>query len=144
MQLMAPILYPCVALVLLTAVVWVWLYVERIGEMREKRIHPQALASSAAAREKLARTNAADNFRNLFEMPVLFYALCLCLAVTGLGGPWFVSGAWAYVALRAMHSFIHITYNRVMHRFKVYVLSSLLLFGLWGGFAWKLLAARGG
>ncbi|HET7174662.1 MAG TPA: MAPEG family protein [Gammaproteobacteria bacterium] len=144
MELMTPILLPCVAMVLLTAVVWVRLYVERIGEMVEKRIHPQAVATSAAAREKLTRTNAADNFRNLFEMPVLFYALCLCLAVTGLGSPWFVTGAWAYVVLRAMHSWIHITYNRVMHRFKVYALSSLLLFGLWGGFAWKLLAAQGG
>ncbi|MGE5625025.1 MAG: MAPEG family protein [Bacillota bacterium] len=136
----APILLPCAALALVTAAVWVRLYVDRIGEMREKRIRPQALSTSAEARERLTRTNAADNFRNLFEMPVLFYALCLGLAVTGLGSLPFVSAAWVYVVLRALHSFIHCGYNRVMHRFTVYAASSMLLFLLWGAFAWRLLA----
>jgi len=140
MQQMTPILLPCIAMVALTAVVWMRLYVERIGEMQARRIPAQALSTSQAAREKLQRTNAADNFRNLFEMPVLFYALCICLAMMGLAGPWFLAGAWGYVALRALHSFIHTTYNRVMHRFTAYVLSSVLLFLLWGGFAFKLLA----
>jgi len=126
--------------VTLTAVVWFRLYVERIGEMRERRISAQSLSTSAAARDKLQRTNAADNFRNLFEMPVLFYALCLCLAITGPVGPLLLWGAWGYVTLRALHSFIHTTYNRVLHRFAVYALSSLLLFLLWGVFAFRLLA----
>ena len=141
MQQMAPILFPCVAMVTLTAVVWVRLYVERIGEMRERRISAQSLSTSAAARDKLQRTQAADNFRNLFEMPVLFYVLCICLAMTGMAGPVFLAGAWAYVALRVMHSFIHTGYNRVMHRFAVYAISSVLLFLLWGGFALRLLKA---
>lgn len=141
MQQMTPILLPCVAMAALIAIVWLRMYIERIGEMLERRISAQALSTSAKARERLQRTDAADNFRNLFEMPVLFFALCICLAITGLGGEWFVAGAWAYVALRAMHSFIHISYNRVMHRFTVYALSSVLLFILWGGFAFKLLAA---
>jgi hypothetical protein len=139
MQQLTPILLPCIAMVVLTAIVWVRLYVERIGEMQERRISPQSVSTSAAARDRLQRTQAADNFRNLFEMPVLFFVLCICLAITGLASPLFLAGTWAYVALRAMHSFIHITYNRVMHRFTVYALSSLLLFLLWGGFAFKLL-----
>lgn len=139
MQQLTPILLPCIAMTALIAVVWVRLYVERIREMHERGISAQALSTSAQAREKLQRTNAADNFRNLFEIPVLFYALCICLAMTGLAGPLFLAGAWGYVVLRAIHSFIHITYNRVMHRFTVYALSSVLLFLLWGGFAFKLL-----
>jgi hypothetical protein len=139
MQQMAPILFPCLAMVALTAVVWVRMYIERIGEMRERRIPPQAVSTSVTAAGKLRRTQAADNFRNLFEMPVLFYALCICLAITGMGDHPFVAGAWAYVALRLLHSFIHTGYNRVMHRFTVYVISSVLLFLLWGGFAFKLL-----
>jgi hypothetical protein len=140
MQQMIPILLPCIVMVALIAVVWSRMYFERIGEMFERRISAQALSTSAQARERLQRTNAADNFRNLFEMPVLFFALCICLAITGLASPLFLAGAWAYVALRAMHSFIHISYNRVMHRFTVYALSSVLLFLLWGGFAFRLLA----
>jgi hypothetical protein len=141
MQQMEPILLPCAAMVALTAVVWVRMYVDRIGEMHARRIHPQSLSTQAAAHERLQNTQAADNFRNLFEMPVLFYALCISLAITGLGDHPFVAGAWAYVALRVMHSFIHTGYNRVMHRFTVYVISSALLFLLWGAFALRLLAA---
>ncbi len=132
-------LLPMVAMAALTAVVWVRLYVERIGEMQARRIHPQKLSTQEKARDILQRTQAADNFRNLFEVPVLFYALCLMLAGTGLVSPLFVSGAWIYVALRTLHSFIHVTYNRVMHRFIVYALSTVLLFGLWAVFAVRLL-----
>ena len=140
MDVSVQIFLPCVAMVALTAVVWVRLYVERIGEMQMQRIHPQKLATQAQARDVLQRTQAADNFRNLFEVPMLFYALCLVLAAAGLVSPLFVVGAWIYVALRALHSFIHVTYNRVMHRFTVYVASTVLLFGLWAVFAVRLLA----
>jgi hypothetical protein len=135
----ASILLPCAALVGGTAAVWVRLYVERIGEMRARGISAQDLASSRGAKELLQNVNAADNFRNLFEMPVLFYALCLSLAAAEAVSQFYVACAWAFVALRAVHSFIHCTYNRVMHRFVVYALSSVLLFAMWGVFAAQLL-----
>jgi hypothetical protein len=131
------ILLPCVALVALTAIVWVRLYVDRIGEMRSRRIRAQALATSRDT-QALQRVSAAENFRNLFEVPVLFYALCIALAATGTASGFFVAGAWVYVALRALHSFIHVTYNRVMHRFAVYSLSTLLLFLMWAVFGAQL------
>jgi hypothetical protein len=131
------ILWPCMAMVFLTAVVWVRLFVERIGEMRERQIHPQSVATSKAVVEKLQRLQAADNFRNLFEMPVLFYVLCLALLQTGMGQGWMLGMAWAYVVLRIIHSSIQCTYNKVMHRFRVYLLSGTLLFVMWGLFAWQ-------
>ena len=100
------IFIPCVALVVLTAIVWVRLYVERIAEMRAKRIKPQALATSREATQTLQHVNAADNFRNLFEVPVLFYVLCVSLAITQLVTPLYLWGAWFYVALRTAQSFI--------------------------------------
>jgi hypothetical protein len=129
-----PIWLPCVALVGLTALVWVKLYADRLGEMRARRIDPQELATTRAAAGRLERSAAADNFRNLFEVPVLFYLLCIALAVTGASTPAFVAAAWGYVVLRALHSLIHVTYNRVVHRFLVYVASTLLLFGMWIAF----------
>src|SRR5690606_41356194 len=63
-------LMPMVAMVALTFIVWLRLYVVRVGELRERRIDPQRLASAKAAGELLARTQASDNLRNLFEMPV--------------------------------------------------------------------------
>jgi hypothetical protein len=133
-----PIWLPCAALVGLTAAVWVKLYADRLGEMRAKRIDPQALAS-ARATAQLERPQAAENFRNLFEVPVLFYVLCAALVLTGGSTPGFVAAAWAYVALRVVHSLIHVTYNRVTHRFLVYVASTLLLFGTWAAFVARIL-----
>jgi len=69
---------------------------------------------------------------------VLFYVLCIALAVTGGSTAGFVMAAWAYVILRALHSLIHVTYNRVNHRFLVYLSSTLLLFGMWAAFALEL------
>ena len=135
------ILLPAIALVLLTAIVWVRLYVERLREIRQRRINPQSLATSAAAGQTLQRVQASDNFRNLFEVPVLFYALCAVLAPTEYGSSTvFVAGAWLYVALRYVHSLIHLTYNRVTHRFAVYALSTVVLFILWGAFAVRVLS----
>lgn len=129
---------PMAAMVALTFFVWLRLYVERIGEMRERRIHPGKLATSAAAAGVLQRTQSADNFRNLFEVPVLFYALCLAATATGAITPFLLNGAWAFVVLRAAHSLIQCTYNKVMHRFSVYVASTLLVFILWGALVLRL------
>ena len=134
-----PIWMPCAALVGLTALVWLKLYADRLGEMRAKHIEPQALATVRAAAGQLERTQAADNFRNLFEVPVLFYLLCVAIVLSGGSTPGFVAAAWGYVGLRALHSLIHVTYNRVTHRFLAYASSTLLLFGMWIAFFTKLM-----
>jgi hypothetical protein len=131
-------LLPAAGLVAVTAVVWVRLYVVRFSEMLARRIVPQSLATSRQAAETLQRTGAADNFKNLFEVPVLFYALCLAIAVSGADSRFLVAGSWVYVLLRAAHSAIHCTYNNVTHRFLVYASSTVLLFALWADLALRL------
>jgi hypothetical protein len=135
-----PIWLPCAAMAGLTAVVWVKLYVDRLGEMRARRIDPQSVATARQAADVLGRTRAAENFRNLFEVPVLFYVLCVALSLNGGSTPGFVAAAWAYVGLRALHSLVHVTYNRVVHRFLVYVASTLLLFAMWTAFVVRIAA----
>lgn len=123
----------------ITAAVWLRLFSERIGEMRARRIRPQDIATKQQATEILHKVNASDNFSNLFEVPVLFYVLCILAFTTQMVTPFLLGGAWAFVALRGLHSLIHCTYNHVMHRFAAYLLSSLILFALWGVFAFQLL-----
>jgi hypothetical protein len=77
------LLYPLLALALVTFVVGVVMYRRRIGEMKAKRVRAQALATSASAAAALEDTRASDNFRNLFETPVLFYAGMLVVAGKG-------------------------------------------------------------
>ncbi len=122
---------PALLLIGLSFIVWVLMYVERLGEMRRERIRPQQVASRGQSRLVLKQTRAADNFHNLLEMPVLFYTLTALVLMLGLPAEPFAALAMAYVGLRVLHSAIHITYNRVIHRFAVYVASSLVLLAMW-------------
>jgi len=132
------IFWPMIAQVLLTLVVAVRMYYVRIAELRSKRISPQALATSREA-TSLENVAAADNFRNLFEVPVLFFAVCPILYVTNGVTVLQLTLAWTFVVVRVSHSFIHVTYNRVMHRFHLFVLSMVCVFAMWAVFAIHLL-----
>ena len=128
------IFWPVIAQVLLVLAVAVRMYLARVAEMRARRIRPQAIATSQTAAEALKNVAAADNFRNLFEAPVLFFAVCGALAITDTVTPLQLGLAWAYVGLRTVHSIIHVTYNRVIHRFLAYVASLVILFLMWALF----------
>jgi hypothetical protein len=135
-------LYPILAMVVLTAMVWGRLYVTRVRKVRTKRIPVQELADRSRASRLLQDVaGPSDNLINLFELPVLFYVAMILLYVTGHGDGVYLAMAWIYVSLRAAHSFIHCTYNRVMHRFGVYLLSSVVLWAMWARLGWQFLAA---
>ncbi|MGH8414880.1 MAG: MAPEG family protein [Gammaproteobacteria bacterium] len=78
------------------------------------------------------------NFINLFEMPVLFYVLCLAAYMTHTVSETLLVLAWIYLALRIVHSLIHVTYNKIMHRFPVYAASFFVLLAMWIMFAVEL------
>lgn len=132
---------PAVAMVLVTFTVWWRMYFMRIGQMKRERIHPQAVATSAQAAEKLTDSRAADNFRNLFELPVLFYLAIVVAAQGGLVNGATLTLAWTFVVLRVAHSWIQCTYNKVMHRFYAYLTGGLVLWVLWGVLVYGLLRA---
>jgi hypothetical protein len=133
------IFWPVVCQVSLTLIVAVRMYMARVTELRARRVNPQSLATSREAAVHLTNVAAADNFRNLFELPVLFFAICPILYVTGHVTPLQLGLAWAFVLFRYMHSLIHVTYNRVMHRFRVYLLGMICVFSMWAVFAVQLL-----
>ena len=135
------ILWPAVAMACLTFLVWVRLYQLRLGEMARKRIDAQALASAADSVRLLVDTRASDNFRNLFELPVLFYAGVLLAAQLGVSDGVSLALAWAFVALRAVHSLVHCTFNHVMTRFVAYALATLVLIAFWVRLALAMVAA---
>ncbi len=134
------ILLPPTALAFLTGVVWLRLGSDRLGELRARRIHPQQVATSKQMAETLQNTQSADHFRNLFEVPVLFYALCGYLAITQLTTPLLLACAWGFVVLRALHTWIHLTNNKVIRRFQAFVASTIVLYVMWGLFLVRLLS----
>jgi hypothetical protein len=122
---------PALAMAALTFVVWWRMFFMRIDQMKRERIHPQAVATSAQVAARLTDSRAADNFRNLFELPVLFYLALVVAALTGQITLLTLVLAWGFVALRVIHSAIQCSYNKVMHRFRAYVAGGLLLWTLW-------------
>lgn len=133
------IFHPALAMVALTFVVWLRLYFVRIPEMRRLRIHPQSVATSAGKAARLVDTRAADNFSNLFEVPLLFYLALVVAHMSGQATPLVLGLAWAFVAGRVLHSSIQCSYNKVMHRFGVYVVSTGVVWALWAVLAVGLL-----
>jgi len=122
---------PAFALVLLTFCVMIRMLTSRIAEMKANKIHPQSIATSAALIAKMPDTRASDNFRNLFETPVLFYAAMLFAQATPQAGQVLLGLAWLYVVLRVIHSIIQCSYNKVMHRFYVFFTSVWVLLAIW-------------
>lgn len=123
---------PVLAQVLLTVLVLLTLATTRLRTLRRTRTPPQKLANPKGFDEVLGHLeNISENFENLFEMPVLFYVAAVVIFVTGHVDPIFVGAAWGYVLLRALHSLIHCTSNRVTHRFGAFLTSNVVLLFIW-------------
>jgi hypothetical protein len=118
---------PMFATVFLTFVVWTYMYVRRIRFIRGKQLSPTDLAVPGALAQLSPPevSNPSDNLKNLFEIPVLFYALALYLFVTHQVDGVYVSAAWVFVVFRVLHSAVHCTVNIVMLRFYLYLISTL-------------------
>lgn len=129
-------------MVVLTFVVCLRLLAVRVREMKQKRFAPQATSTSLQAAARYEDVRASDNFRNLLEVPVLFYALAAVALATGHVPGWLVVGAWAFVVLRIGHSLIQCTYNDVMHRFAVFLAGFALIVGLWTAFVFTVPSPR--
>ena len=132
------LLLAALAMVVLTFAVGLRMLYCRVQEMRQKRLHPQKAATSKTMAANLENIQAADNYRNLFETPVLFYALVACAVAAAYAPPWLVIGAWCYFGLRVVHTIIHCTYNNVMHRLAAFAIGFVLLVGLWIAFVLTL------
>jgi hypothetical protein len=130
----------CLAMVLLTFAVGLRMLFTRAHEMRSKRIHPQAASTSLKMAAQLQDVQAADNFRNLFEVPVLFYVLAAIAIATNYVPDWLVFCAWMFFVLRILHSLIHCTYNKVYHRFAAFLASFALLLGMWIAFFFSIVS----
>jgi len=135
------ILWPTFALVALIFIVWFVLFVQRFGHMRRNPPRAEDIATGEAAMRYFTPVEmSANNLRNLFEMPVLYLALVPLLLITHHANHLQVLLAWIFVALRALHSFIHIGPKKVMPRFMVYLASCIVLSAMWIGFAIDMLS----
>jgi hypothetical protein len=133
------ILLPMLCLIALTFGVLFRQFFTRVGYMKANKIHPQHIQNRDNSRQLLAVVaQPADNFNNLLELPPLFYLAAVLIWLLQLTDDCYLILAWSYVALRYLHSAIHLSYNRVMHRFAVFAVSCLVLLAIWLRLGWAI------
>lgn len=126
------LIYPMAAMVLLTAVILVLMFRARVAAVRSGLIEIDYFRLHQGAREPEQSFVYARHFINLFEAPTLFYAGCLAGMVAGVATPVLAVLAWIYVAIRALHAYIHLGSNRLRYRRNAYALGWLTLLVMWG------------
>ena len=122
---------PVVVLVAWSLIIWIWMYATRMPAMTQAKIKPQEAKhpGSLDALPSQAR-QVADNYNHLMEQPTIFYAICFALQALDQIQPINIGLAWAYVALRIVHSLVQCTVNIVMIRFLVFAMSTLVLMAM--------------
>jgi len=126
------LVYPMLALVLLTFGVLIVLFRSRVRMVREGLAPVSYFRTfQGSVVEPEFTVKPQRHFANLFEAPTLFYAACLAAMVTGVTGTLIVVLAWAYVAMRYLHAFIHLGGNRVRYRMRAYFASWACLLAMW-------------
>jgi hypothetical protein len=128
------ILKPAVVLMAWTMVMLVWMYATRIPAMNKAKLDPNKIGSDPTQTlDSLLPPSVnwkAHNYNHLHEAPTVFYAVAIVLAIIGQGDGLNAKLAWAYVALRIIHSLVQATVNHITTRFLVFIASSLVLIAL--------------
>ena len=119
---------PFFAMMLLTLLVWVYMYSRRIPFITRSNLRPEQLTAVEFARlSPPAITNPSDNLKNLLELPTIFYAMVLYLYVRHEVDRVDIIVGWIFVGFRVLHSGVHCTINVIPVRFWLYAASSAAL-----------------
>lgn len=131
---------PMFAQVLLVVILSVVMAKRRAAAVRCNEVKTSALVGDANAWPKPVRL-VANAFHNQFEFPILFYVLTILAVVTKQTDVLFVWLAWLFVATRYLHAFIHVTSNRMPHRFYAFIAGVTVLTVMWIRFAAQIFMA---
>ena len=137
----AAIFLPFVGTMLLTTVVWFYMYARRIPFIMRSKLTPQQMTASELARLSPPEVaNPSDNLKNLFELPTIFYAVVLYLFAAGQVDGLYLGAAWIFFGFRVLHSAVHCTFNFVPLRFWLYAISALALWFMVLRIAWRVVS----
>ena len=131
-----PLLQPVVALLAWSAIMFLWMYATRIPAMikagvdLKNKVGGQGKDLDAILPPEVQWKS--HNYNHLMEQPTLFYAAALVLVLTDCQSAIALYAAWAYVALRVVHSLVQSTSNRIRYRFALFLLASIALIILIG------------
>jgi len=124
---------------LLTIVVWAYMYARRIPFIMRSQFTPRQLTPPELARLSPPEVaNPSDNLKNLFELPTIFYAVVLYLYAAHEVDGLYLGAAWVFFAFRVVHSVVHCTFNFVLLRFWLYAVSAVALWFMVLRLAWSV------
>ena len=129
MTISSPILQPVVVLLAWSMVIWFWMLITRVPAMQamqirlDPRIPPKNLTDPLPPSVRWK----ADNYNHLMEQPTVFYAAAIVMAITNPDDSLAANMAWCYVILRILHSLVQITFNHILTRIALFVVSSCTL-----------------
>lgn len=131
------IFYPVAVLVFWTMLVLLHLGLSRMQAARRKEVAPGYFrAYRGDAPERLIVLER--HYRNLLELPLLFYLGAVVAYAAGMVDGWSLGFAWAFVALRILHSVAHLGGNRVRTRFRIFLAGFAVLTVFWLGILVRL------
>jgi hypothetical protein len=125
------ILYPSFAMFVLVAFVLVKLARLRVAAVGSREVDVRFYRTYQEGQEPEHIRVVTRHFINQFEVPTLFHVIVVIAYVTKRVSWWTVALAWAYVAGRCLHSYVHLGTNDVLMRFRMYFASNLVLALLW-------------
>ena len=126
------IYYPCFSLLILSVLVLLRMFILRLKAVKDGRVDVKHFKTYSYAENNLPieMLQASRNFTNLFEVPTLFYMISLFALITQSVDRNLLILAWGYVLARYIHSFVHLTSNKIMPRMLSYMVSWLFLIAM--------------
>lgn len=125
------ILYPSVVMAVLTILLLVSMGLRRYAAVARREVNPKYYRTFSDGAETETLRKHSRHVQNHFEIPPLFHLAVWGTYIVGDVTPVAVGAAWFFVATRVAHSFIHLTYNTVIHRFFVFGLGVFTVLFLW-------------
>jgi len=125
------LIYPMAALFILNIFVMFVMLFYRVKAVRTRKVSPRYFKLNKGSEIPDHLEALSQNYSNLLELPLLFYIICLTVIALELNIEYFSLYAWLYVVFRYMHSFVHITYNNILHRLFIFFISCVILITMW-------------
>jgi len=123
------LIQPVIVLIIWSMVMWLWMYVTRLPAVSamKMKLDPEAPRGQQMSQLPAKVRWKADNYNHLMEQPTIFYATALSLVLLGVVTETVIYAAWAYVALRVIHSLVQALVNKIEVRFTLFFLSNVPL-----------------
>ena len=131
------VFWPLLAQVLLVYIVYVVMGRRRFVAVKSGEAKVGQFKTRST--EPASSVTVAANLCNQFELPVLFYVLCLTLHVTNGVNYLTLALMWIFVLTRYFHAWVHLTSNNLRFRSRAFYLGAIILLLAWIWFALHLL-----